>query len=1043
MKYSHILCTLLFFIFGAVSTAAQNERFLGDPAITPDGKTIVFTYESDLWKSDINGDNAVRLTAMDGNEGTPSISPDGKWLAFSSNQFGNNDVYIMPMQGGEIQQLTYHQANDIVESWDWDSKHIYIASNRYNRVTGFKVSIDGGTPKRIFSHYHNMAHNIAVHPKTGEIFFNETWESWNFKHRKRYVGSFNPDIKSYNLETQTLTQYTDYEGKDFGVILSQSGDTYFVSDEGNKEYNLFQLVDGQKKRLTNFNTSIYNPSISADGSTIVFEKDYQLFKYDVRSGKTTPIRPKVFKNYTLAKTQDFDVKDNISAFDVSPDSKKLAFVSRGELFISDIKGKFVRQLSTAPSGRVLEVKWLADSKTVLFNQTVNGYQNWFTIAADGSSEAKQHSNDSQNNRLINLNHDRTKGVYLSERNELRVMDLKSFKSELIVEDEFWGFQNDAPSFSPDGNYVLYSARRNFETDVFVHHLDSKKTLNLTNTGVSESGPYWGPEGKYIYFATNRVAPSYPRGSGDADLYRMALDLFQDPFKSTLFDELFNESEDEKEQKDDDSNIEITINEEGLLDRLERVGAIFGNQFSPFVIKDGNKTHIFYGSNHDEGSSSLWITTLEPFNNPKTQKIDPPVFGGGLVAIDGKVFGLSRGNIISINPSSAKADKIDLEFEFTRSLADEFNQMFDELWANIEENFYDNEFHGIDWKAIRKRYKSYLPFVQSRADLRRLNNDMLGELNSSHMGFSTFGEEENTYHSTFTLATGIIWDQDNPYKVAGTVKGSPAYISKTPIVQGDILTAVNGTPVRTDINRASYFSSPNRADELLLSFKSGNKEKTVKIHPTSYNSIKTGLYDEWVDANQHRVDTQSDKRIAYVHMKNMGGGSLDDFLIEMTSEAYSRDGLILDLRYNTGGNVHDAVLQFLSQRPYLNWAYRDGELAPQPNFSPASKPIVLLINEQSLSDAEVTTAGFKELGLGTVIGNETYRWIIFTSGKGLVDGSFYRLPSWGVYSLTGENLEMTGVKPDIEADNTFKDRLLGQDPQLDLAIDHVLKELNKN
>jgi tricorn protease len=201
-----------------------------------------------------------------------------------------------------------------------------------------------------------------------------------------------------------------------------------------------------------------------------------------------------------------------------------------------------------------------------------------------------------------------------------------------------------------------------------------------------------------------------------------------------------------------------------------------------------------------------------------------------------------------------------------------------------------------------------------------------------------------------------------------------------------------------------------------------------------------LYDEWVDNNQKYVDEKSNKKIAYVHMKNMGVGELNNFIIEMTDELHHRDALILDLRYNTGGNVHDDVLKFLSQRPYLQWKYRGGQLTQQPNFTPAAKPIVVLVNEQSLSDAEMTTAGFKELKLGKVIGTETYRWIIFTSGKSLVDGSFYRLPSWGCYTFSGEDLELTGVKPDIYVKNTFKDKITGKDPQLDKALEEIKKQL---
>jgi tricorn protease len=176
------------------------------------------------------------------------------------------------------------------------------------------------------------------------------------------------------------------------------------------------------------------------------------------------------------------------------------------------------------------------------------------------------------------------------------------------------------------------------------------------------------------------------------------------------------------------------------------------------------------------------------------------------------------------------------------------------------------------------------------------------------------------------------------------------------------------------------------------------------------------------------------------MKDMGGNSLESFLEDMVDDAYKKDALILDIRYNTGGNVHDAVLQFLSQKPYLEWQYRGGQKSPQPNFAPAAKPIILLVNEQTLSDGEMTTAGFKQLKLGKVIGTETYRWIIFTSGKGLVDGSFYRIPAWGCFTLDGKDLEKEGTKPDIYVKTSFTDRLENKDPQLDRAIEEILKNL---
>ncbi|WP_243431595.1 hypothetical protein [Algoriphagus lutimaris] len=241
------LALLLLVGFNTVNAQQlKSPYFTFSPTLTPDGETIVFSYEGDLWKVSINGGQAYRMTAMEGEETRPAVSPDGKWLAFSAEQFGNADVFIMPIEGGEIQQLTYHEATDEVESWSWDSQTIYFTSNRYNRYTAFEINIAGSTPKRLFPNYFNTVHNTVVSPVNGEIFFNESWESKNFAHRKRYKGEYNPDIKSYNPKTKVYQQYTDYEGKDFGASIDQNGNLYFMSDEANGEYNLYTLKSPKK-----------------------------------------------------------------------------------------------------------------------------------------------------------------------------------------------------------------------------------------------------------------------------------------------------------------------------------------------------------------------------------------------------------------------------------------------------------------------------------------------------------------------------------------------------------------------------------------------------------------------------------------------------------------------------------------------------------------------------------------------------------------------------------------------------------------------------
>ncbi|WP_291122920.1 S41 family peptidase [Empedobacter sp. UBA7620] len=1026
----------------AISQVSAQEKvyFTSTPSLSPDAKTVYFSYDGDIWSTDINGGNAARITALEGEEINPRVSPDGKWLAFSSNQYGNYDIYIMPINGGQIKQLTFHQAKDEVESWSWDSKSIYFTSNQNNGFGSFKIDLDGKTPEALFTNYFNTTNGLVETPQ-GEYIFTNSSESASQVTRKRYKGENNPDLLGYNPTTKSYKQYTDYNGKDFNPTVDKNGIIYFISDENNGEYNLYQLANGKKEALTKFETSIKKPFVSADGSKVVFEKDYQLFVYDVKAKTSKPLIINVNSNKSLEKEQNFEVENNIDYFDISPDGKKMAFVSRGIIFVSDNEGKFVNQISDGKE-RVLEVKWLKDNKNLIFNQTYKGYQNWFKISADGKGKVEQLTSDLRNNRDITFNNDLSQAVYLSGRDEVRLLDLKSLKSSTIVKDEIWAFQNSKPSFSPNDEYVLFSAKRNFELDIFIHNIKKNTTVNLTNTGVSEADPTWSPDGKYIYFSSDRKNPSYPLGMQESSIYLASLDWFDQAYKSEKFDNLFVEEKkvEKKEKKEEKNDFKaLTINPEGFLERIELVTDRFGYQTNPFVFADDKKQFLFYNTNQENGKFQLYRKTTTDFEEDKTDKI----FNKGadfIVKNEKNLYALIDNSVYKFGISSTNPEKVSIKYNFNKNLASEFNQMYEEAWAGVEENFYDENFHGIDWKAKKEQYATFLPYVNNRNDLRILLNDLLGELNSSHLGFSSFGKEESRRLNYFTNETGIIFRKDQPFTVEKILRKSPAFLKNVDVQEGDILVSVNGQKIDQNQNRETYFTTPKKLEELTLEFDRKGKTISTKIHPISNNELKSLLYDEWIYENRQRVKKLSNDRIAYSYMKNMSTSELDVFLLDMVEQENRKDGVILDLRFNTGGNVHDKVLNFLSQRPYLKWKYREGQLTVQPNFAPSGKPIVLLINEYSLSDAEMTAAGFKALKLGKIIGQETYRWIIFTSGKGLVDGSFYRLPSWGTYTLDGQNLEKTGVKPDIYIKNTFLDRLENKDPQLERAIQEVMKEL---
>ena len=1041
---SILSCILCLFCIDIVQS--QPAHFLSNPTLTPDGQFIIFAFEGDLWRVSSDGGRALRLTAMQGYETSPRVSPDGKWIAFTGRQFGNGDIYIIPSQGGEIRQISFHSGNDEVTSWSWDSKYIYFNSSREGQVAGYKVSLQAETAKRVLGDYFfQYDHYLVEHPTSGEIFFNNTWESSNQAARKRYKGPFNPDIQSYNLKTGKHKQYTTWEGKDFGATIDKQGTIFFISDELNGEYNLYELNQGRKKALTRFTSSIKTPQVNAGGTKIVFEKEYQLWIYDISSSTSKKIEIDIIRNNVLPKEKDYDIKGTISAFDISPDGKKMACVSRGELFVSDVEGKFIQQIDRKSNERVTEVYWQADNKTLIYSQTAEGYTNWYVIPANGMGPTKMLTADKKNNRQLVLNKKRSKAVYVSGRDELKLIDLDStYSIKTIAKDEFWGYQGSDPGFSPNDEYVLYTARRDFEHDIFIYNIRENKSTNITETSISEISPIWAPDGKSIFFSSQRLKPLYPFGLPDAKVYQLVLDKADEPYRIDKFNELFKDEKKDTAKKvnNKDSIIPIAIEMDLLMERLNQISPDLGAQFLLAVSQKNEKTTVMYISNHDEGKNALWKSVIEPFEEKKTEKIagTEGLNISRIREVADKFYLLANGAVHKLNLDGNKIEPITMTYKFRRNLSEEFNQMFYEAWAQMEQNYYDEKFHGLDWNKTKVHYQQFLPFINNRADFRTLLNDMLGELNSSHQGFGTFGEDEQIRLTNQTMETGILFDPNDPYKVKSILKRSPADRKSIRLFAGDRLIKVNGEAIDPTKDRYMYFTLPSLDRELRLSFQRADSVIDIKIHPAT--NLFEEYYDTWIDQNQKRVDELSNHRIAYGYMKNMGRDELESFIIDMTRELNKKEALIFDLRYNTGGNVHDDVLKFLSQRAYLKWKHREGRLTPQSNFTPNDKPIILLTNEQSLSDAEMTAEGFKALKLGKIVGNETYRWIIFTSGTGLVDGSNMRLPSWGCYGLDGRDLEMSGVKPDIKIINTFEDKMNGRDPQIERAVEEIMKSLKK-
>ena len=1017
-------------VAGSFVSHADNIRFASHPSLSPDGRQIYFGYDGDIYSVPVEGGQATAVITMPGVQDSPLVSPDGKWLAFSSDIQGNNDVYVVPVAGGQAVQLTFHEAPDVPVGWSSKGDFIYFESTRESaRKTTFKVAVTGGTPQLMFDGYFNTIVNMAENPKTGEFLFNESMESISFPTRKRYVGDHNPNIKSWNPRTRTYTELTDYIGKDQWPMADKNGNIYYVSDELNKESNLVKYVKGGKpQQLTSFDKSVQYPSIAFGGSAIVFLKDYEIHVLEPSTAKVSVPRIQIASG-SVEVRRAFEGQTPSSA-DVSPDGKKFALVIRGGLYVSDTKCKFLQKLETPADERVSEVVWGQDSKTLYYIRTDKGWTNLFKTAADGSA-AEQPVFVSENNSLgLTADRKRERLAFIDGSRSVMLHNAKAGTTTRVAEAEFWSFEGYTMAFSPDGNWLAFDAMYKFEPDIFLLNLKDGSLRNFTHSASVERNPVFSPDGKYMFFLGS-INPSFPRGARPA-LYKLPLQKYDTPFKSAQVEDLFK---DKKADAGKDSTVVIDF--KNIHERLTRVERD-GFQGSPYIFSAKGKDYLLYMS---MGSGAPGVFSLEisdPEAKPKQVK---DLRGGRFFSSKDALYCLSSGTIYKVDPAAGSASKTEVKKDVEVVLNDEFRQMFYETWGTLEQNYYDVNFHGANWPAVRDYYASFLPYVRTRANLRTLITDLLGELNSSHLGFTSNGAEEKRETRIRTYGTGILFDNASPYKVAGILADSPADKYGIDVRKGDELVAVNGIRVDKKTNREKYFSGAIPKEELTLTFSRGGKEITTKVHTAGYSALKSLEYKEWENQRAAMVSAKTSGKVGYIHMRAMGAEDLENFLLKMHTEVYDKDALILDLRYNNGGNVHKEVIDFLRGQSHFEWAYRDFPRTSHPNVAPADKPIVVLVNEHSLSDAEVTSNGIKTLGIAKLVGTETYRWIIFTSSVRLLDGSTCRMPAWGCYSvIDGSDLESTGVKPDIYVKNTFKDRLEGKDPQLDAAIAEVLKEM---
>jgi tricorn protease len=1053
---------------------------------------VAFTYLGDIWTADENGGNVQRITANPARDVYARFSPDGKWIAFSSDRNGNLDVYIVPSEGGQAKQLTFHSAEDQVVGWTPDSRSVLFSSNRGEDFMPklYLVSIDGGMERSagadmgVWASYSPDGKRLALNRKS-QVYW-----------RKYYRGAYNSDVTIMDVATKKFTDVTNFDGMDAWPMWASDGHIYFVSDrEGAGLTNIWRVSDkgGQAERITSFKTGdVRWPSISSDGKTIVFEHDFGVMKLDVASRKVTPIKLNINAETedNLVEVRSFASK--VDDYDLAPSGRRIAFSIHGEIFTAPVEEGDVVQVTDNPA-RDRQPRFSPDGKQMAFVSDRSGREEIYVVAADGSGDPQKVTDIDALKFTFRWSPDSKQIAFTTSDSKLIKYDLTSKQSVEITSSKYG--QINGALWSPDGKWIAYSKStpaRN--TNIYLAPAAGGPEHKATFESLNDINPRFSPDGKKLYF--ERIDGSFGGGGNppSAQIYVIPLERQdRDPDEPDERAELTDSATDQpaaagRRALQPQPITEAKIDWAGLKRRTKQVTRM-PYPVNGYGLAPDNKTIIFavneitsqrpapaIYSIQDSGKRLTRLSVATPpaeGENPEEDRRGGGGFGPGggrefHFTRDGRsVFFEEAGSVYSIPlppsvpvgapaeraataatptgaPANAPRRRVNFNVKVRVNKPAEWAEMFDDAWRTMKYRFYDPKMHGFDWDGARAKYQPLVEFVGDRQELLNIVNEMIGELNASHTGAAApIAARTEGAFATGHLGLDLEADEKaGRYRVTHIYEDGPADKDWVRVSEGDYLIAIDGKPIIAGDNYWKLLNYRlNR--KVAVSF---NKQPTedgawkTRIEPITPMAFNQLRYERWVKQRRELVDKLSDGKVGYLHIQAMNPPSLHKFEKEIR-ENRDKQALIIDQRWNGGGNIEQELLAILVQRQYQIWQPRGTEPSGRP-FAGFFGPKVVLQNWRSASNAEMFPAGFRDLKLGQLIGTPTLGAVIGTGSYSLIDGSTVRTPGVGVYLADQKhtNMENYGVKPDIYVENSAEDNLAGRDRQVERAVQELLKEL---
>ncbi|MFB3855232.1 MAG: S41 family peptidase [Vicinamibacterales bacterium] len=1068
----------LFALALPVATAPTAPLWCRYPAISPDGRTIVFTYKGDLYRVPAAGGPAVALTAHEAHDYMPVWSRDGRQIAFASDRYGNFDVYVMPAEGGEPTRLTFHSAAEYPYAFAPDGRSVYFGATRQDAASNrgfptgsqpelYRVPVAGGRVTQVLT---TPAEDVSF-SRDGKFFLYHDKKGGENEWRKHHKSAIARDIWLHDLAAGTHRKVTSFEGEDRSPVLTDNDQAFFYLSEESGTFNVHKmsLRGGKSQQVTSFEGAPVRFLTMADDGTLCFSHDGELYTKRA-SGQAEKVRVTIAADSKANNDRVLTITGNARDMAVAPSGKEIAFISRGEVFVTSVEGGVTKRITSTPE-QEQGVTFSPDGKVLVYaSERGNRWRIYETRRARDEEPYFYASTVLRETPLIANEHenyqpqfspDGKEIAYIEDRATLRVYNLESKQARTLLTSEHLYSGSDADQYfrwSPDSRWILfdYSVPGLAPGEVGLVSADGKsRVINLTESGFHDRRAKWVLGGKAMLWFSNRdglksVAQS---GSAQADVYGMFFTQEAwDRFRLSKEDfALLKEAEEKKEKEKADAakkdapkeekkeTVEpLAIDFDGLDLRKARLTIHSSSLGDALLSKDGET--LYYLARFERGMN-LWTTSLRTRETKMLVALNANSASMEWDKDQKSIFLLADGGISKIDPASGKRDTVSFRGEMVLDTAGERAFMFEHVWRRTKQTFYTAGYHGVDWEGLKPVYQKHLPHVGTGYEFAEVLSEMLGELNVSHSG-ARFNRPDAEGDQTASL--GIFYDQAYAgpgVRVVEVVRNGPLDKAGMNVKPGTVIESIDGEAIAADRDLAEYLNRKAGRKTLLVLVEAGTKRDVV-VTPISLGDENRLLYARWVRRNQEEVDRLSSGQLGYIHVPGMNDGAYRTTFEEAMGKFATRKGLVVDTRFNGGGDLVADLAMFLSGKKFFDYTTDTRSNGFEPNFR-WTRPSISLANEANYSDGHCYADAYKVLGLGKLVGMPIPGTCTFAGWETLQDGSTrWGVPPLGVKNMAGQYLENRQTEPDILVMNEYAVMSAGKDQQLEAAVAALLEQVRQ-